>query len=61
VPSVVGRTWAVAKQMLTDAGFKLKYSPAADAVANAIIVTKTDPPAGASVAKGTTVHVNFGF
>ncbi len=61
VPNVVGKTWATAKQILTDAGFKLDYKSAADLVASSVTVTKTNPVGGTVVDKGTTVKVNFGF
>ena len=59
VPDVINMTWAKAKQVLLDAGFKPGYNRAADAVALVVTVGKTDPVAGTMVDKGSTVKVNF--
>lgn len=59
VPDVVGQTWDKAKKALTDAGFQLKYSAAADLLPGAFVVSKVSPDAGTQVPKGSTVTVNF--
>ncbi|MFC5501489.1 Stk1 family PASTA domain-containing Ser/Thr kinase [Lysinimonas soli] len=59
VPDVTGKTWATAKQMLTDAGFQLSYNKLADIAPSSITVSKTNPPAGTTVDKGSTIKVNF--
>lgn len=59
VPDVVGQSWDKAKKALTDAGFKLKYSPAADLLPSAFVVSKISPGAGTQADKGSTITVNF--
>lgn len=59
VPDVVGMTWDKAKKALGDAGFQLKYSPAADLLPGAFVVSKVSPSSGTKAAKGSTVTVNF--
>ncbi|MGN6326368.1 Stk1 family PASTA domain-containing Ser/Thr kinase [Pseudolysinimonas sp.] len=61
VPSVVGQTWAKAKQQLLDAGFQLDYNPkaAADAFPSIFVVTKTDPDGGSTAPWGSTIKVNL--
>jgi serine/threonine-protein kinase len=59
VPDVVGQTWDKAKKALTDAGFQLKYSPAADLLPAGFVVSKISPDAGTQAPKGSTVTVNF--
>ncbi|MES1169137.1 MAG: PASTA domain-containing protein, partial [Leifsonia sp.] len=60
VPDVVGKTWADAKKILTDAGFKLDYKKLADVAPTTFRVSKTDPKANTVVDKGSTIKVNFG-
>ena len=59
VPSVVGDSWDVAKQALLAAGFVLSYNHFADAAPPAFTVSATDPGAGNSIAKGSTVKVHI--
>ncbi|AGW41692.1 serine/threonine kinase [Leifsonia xyli subsp. cynodontis DSM 46306] len=59
VPDVVGQTWDKAKKTLTEAGFALKYSSAADLLPAAFVVSKISPGAGTQADKGSTVTVNF--
>ena len=59
VPDVVGKNWADAKKLLTDAGFKLKYSAIADVAPSAFVVSKVTPGVGQSAPKGSEVSVNF--
>ena len=61
VPNVVGMTWAKAKAALLALNFTLQYNHAYDAVANAVTVTSTDPAAGESKPKGSTVKVVASF
>jgi serine/threonine-protein kinase len=56
VPDVKGKQWADAQQTLTDAGFKpVEHIVPGNTKGQ---VTATDPPAGQSVPKGSTVRVN---
>lgn len=55
VPNVVGVGWSEAKDTLTNLGFKLSYNPGADAIAALLSVEATDPAAGTSLAKGSTI------
>jgi beta-lactam-binding protein with PASTA domain/tRNA A-37 threonylcarbamoyl transferase component Bud32 len=55
VPQVVGLGWSEAKATLTDLGFKLSYNPGADAIAALLTVAATDPAAGTSAPKGSTI------
>jgi eukaryotic-like serine/threonine-protein kinase len=57
VPTVKGKTWSDAQQELTDAGFKPEehFVPGGKTKG---IVSATDPPAGTSAPKGSTVRVN---
>jgi serine/threonine-protein kinase len=56
VPDVKGRQWAQAQQALSNVGLKSKeFIVPGDTKGE---VTATDPPAGKSVPKGTTVRVN---
>ena len=55
IPDVVGMAWNDGKQTLTNLGFKLKYTPGADAFAAVLKVTSTDPAAGMTVPKGSTI------
>ncbi len=59
VPNVVGDSWDVAKAALTAAGFMLTYNHSADILPSAVTVTGTDPSAGNSIPKGSTVTVHF--
>ena len=59
VPSVVGQTWAKAKQQLLDAGFQLDYNKFADVGPNAFTVSKTNPDGGSTANWGSTIKVNF--
>ncbi len=62
VPDVVGKTWAVAKQALTAAGFQINFQN--DGGASQLLsglpgatVKSIDPPAGTTVDKGSAVTV----
>ena len=55
VPNVVGVGWSEAKDTLINLGFKLSYNPGADAIAALLSVEATDPAAGTSLAKGSTI------
>jgi serine/threonine-protein kinase len=59
VPNVVGKTWADAKKALSGAGFKLDYPAIADGAPTLFVVQSTDPAAGVSAPKGSTVKVTF--
>jgi beta-lactam-binding protein with PASTA domain len=59
VPDVVGQNWAMAKKALTDAGFKVSYDNRVDVFPTFFTVSKTNPPAGTTVDKGSTIKVNF--
>ena len=55
IPNVVGLGWSEGKQMLTDLGFELEYNPGADAIAALLTVASTDPAAGTSAPRGSTI------
>ncbi len=55
VPNVVGMPWNQGKQTLLDLGFELQYNPGADAVAPLLTVASTDPAAGATLERGSTI------
>ncbi|TFC02770.1 Stk1 family PASTA domain-containing Ser/Thr kinase [Cryobacterium adonitolivorans] len=55
IPNVVGMSWSEGKQVLTDLGFELKYQLGADQIAVLLKIESTDPAAGTSVAKGSTI------
>jgi serine/threonine-protein kinase len=55
VPNVVGMSWSDGKAALSNLGFKLSYNPGADAIAALLSVEATDPAAGTSLAKGSTI------
>jgi serine/threonine-protein kinase len=57
VPNVVGMSWSDGKAALTNLGFKLSYNPGADAIAALLSVASTDPAAGTSAAKGSTITI----
>ena len=59
VPDVTNKTWATAKKMLTDAGFKLSYSSIADGAPGLFTVASTNPAGGTTVDKGSTIKVKF--
>jgi serine/threonine-protein kinase len=59
VPDVVGKTWADAKKILSDAGFKLDYNKFADVAPTTFFVSKTNPKAGTVVDKGSKIKINF--
>ena len=59
VPDIAGKTWSVAKKLLTDAGFVPDYNKAADVLPAVFVVSKTNPAGGTVVDKGSTVKVNF--
>lgn len=59
VPDVTGKTWTAAKKMLTDAGFQLDYNKLADLAPSGVTVSKTNPPGGSTVDRGSTIKVNF--
>jgi serine/threonine-protein kinase len=61
IPNVVGMPWNDGKQALTDLGFKLKYNPGADAIAAVLKVAATDPAAGQTVPKGSTISLTPQF
>jgi len=58
VPDVVGMKWNAGKKALTDLGFKLKYNPTADAIAAFVKVESTNPSAGTSAPKGSTITLS---
>jgi len=57
VPNVIGMSWTAGKKVLSDLGFDLKYNVGADApiYSSLIQVASTDPAAGASLPKGSTI------
>jgi eukaryotic-like serine/threonine-protein kinase len=64
VPDVVGKSWQEAKQILADQGFKVKFKDGASEILSALpgsSVKDTNPKAGKSVDKGTTVTVSLRY
>ncbi len=61
VPNVVGMSWNQGKQTLLDLGFELQYNPGADAVAPLLTVASTDPAAGATLERGSTITLTPKF
>ena len=61
IPDVVGMAWNDGKQTLTNLGFKLTYNPGADAIAAVLTIASTDPPAGSTVPKGSTITLTPQF
>ena len=63
VPAVVGQTWAQAKQVLTDAGFKIRFnnsrSQDLSALPGVATVKSIDPGVGTTVLTGSTVTVTL--
>ena len=57
VPNVIGMSWTAGKKVLSDLGFDLKYNVGADApiYSSLIQVASTDPAAGVSLPKGSTI------
>ena len=57
VPNVIDMPWNEGKKALTDLGFKLSYNPGADSpvYSSLIRVASTDPAAGTSAPKGSTI------
>jgi beta-lactam-binding protein with PASTA domain/tRNA A-37 threonylcarbamoyl transferase component Bud32 len=55
VPNVVGMAWNDGKQKLTALGFKLQYNALWDTPGYPIVIRATDPAAGTSAAKGSTI------
>jgi eukaryotic-like serine/threonine-protein kinase len=56
IPNVVGMSWNDGKKALTDLGFKLDYKKLWDAPFP-IVVESTDPAAGTSAPKGSTIKL----
>lgn len=56
---LVGQSWAKVKAALLAIGLKPQYNALADAAPNAFTVSKVTPAEGQTVAKGSTVRVNF--
>ena len=61
VPNVVGKPWNEGKKILKDLGFKLKYNPGADAVAALLTIESTDPAAGETIPKFSTIELTPKF
>jgi beta-lactam-binding protein with PASTA domain/tRNA A-37 threonylcarbamoyl transferase component Bud32 len=60
IPDVVGKTRDDAKQILTDAGFKVSYSAFWDGIPNGLTQVKTmSPDANSQAKKGTTVTLGI--
>jgi serine/threonine-protein kinase len=59
VPDVTTMSWADAKPQLVALGLSLQYNPVADALPAAFKVSATNPAAGTSVPKGSTIVVSF--
>jgi beta-lactam-binding protein with PASTA domain/tRNA A-37 threonylcarbamoyl transferase component Bud32 len=59
VPHVIGDTWAVAKQKLLDAGFRLDYNAFVDGAPSFFKVSSVDPAPGTTQPKGTTLKIRF--
>lgn len=59
VPNVVGKSWAEAKPILENAGFRLDYNIFADMAPGLFTVSKTSPDAESKVDKGSTIKVRF--
>jgi len=62
VPNVVGMSWSDGKAALTKLGFKLTYNPGADLVPSALLkVAATDPVAGTTLPKGSSIALTPQF
>lgn len=61
VPNVVAMGWNEGKQALLDLGFVLDYQFGADTVAPLLTVESTDPAAGQSVPRGSTITMTPRF
>jgi eukaryotic-like serine/threonine-protein kinase len=64
MPDVTGKSWQEAKQILADQGFKVKFKDGASEILSALpgsSVKDTNPKAGRSVDKGTTVTVSLRY
>ncbi len=62
VPNIVGFSWSDGKDTLTELGFRLTYNPGADLVPSALLkVAATDPVAGTSLPKGSTIALTPQF
>ncbi|WP_403025374.1 Stk1 family PASTA domain-containing Ser/Thr kinase [Salinibacterium sp. GXW1014] len=63
VPDVEGQTWRTARQLLTDAGFAIRFrnpiSEFLSAVPDNATVTFADPAPGSAVDKGSTVTIGL--
>jgi beta-lactam-binding protein with PASTA domain/tRNA A-37 threonylcarbamoyl transferase component Bud32 len=59
VPNVIGKTWADAKSILSNAGLKLDYNAFADTFPALVTVTTVTPGVGESVPRNSTVKVTF--
>ncbi|MCU1475393.1 MAG: pkaF [Subtercola sp.] len=59
VPDVTSKTWAAASATLEGLGFKLLYNTNADTLPDFFIVSSTDPAAGTSLPKGSSIKVSF--
>ncbi|WP_291045588.1 Stk1 family PASTA domain-containing Ser/Thr kinase [Herbiconiux sp.] len=60
VPSDLnGKLWSEVKPVLVDLGFSLQYNAVADAFPDTFRVSATDPEAGASVPRGSSITISF--
>jgi serine/threonine protein kinase/beta-lactam-binding protein with PASTA domain len=59
VPDVTDQYWAQAKATLLAAGFTLDYNHVFDLVSQSVTVKSTNPKAGTTVDKGSTIKVRF--
>ncbi len=61
IPQVIDMFWKDAKQLLTDAGFKLSYNEAADSFPGFFKVASVSPSQGTQAPKGSTVSIQLTF
>jgi serine/threonine-protein kinase len=59
VPDVIDETWAVAKPILEEAGFKLDYNGFVDNAPSFFTVSSIKPGVGTEVRKGSTLKIKF--
>jgi beta-lactam-binding protein with PASTA domain/tRNA A-37 threonylcarbamoyl transferase component Bud32 len=59
VPSVVGKTWAEARDQLDAAGFEVEYDRLADLAPTLVRVSAVDPSEGKTLPRGSLINVTF--
>jgi len=58
VPNVVGKPWEEGKKILIDRGFELEYDDRFDGTLFPLFIDATDPAAGTSAPKGSTISLS---